>query len=630
MKNLTVRIAKLVGTPSASSWSQIHTFFPEDPQKLQKRGNFLVVLTFSGMGDGIEAVALGREILSRLHEEYYGEIETVALAKLTKAVETVILEFSKENRTLEIIAGAILSDVLYLAISGQGEAWVKRDGFFQQVLVGSKQGVENASGFIKPGDILIFGTDSLFKLLPQGVLRAALENEDPEQIVETIAPLIWGKEQTSQVASLIGQVEEGLEPVGQEKGELIPPEKEEVKPAKRGVEMIKRIFFAGRDRLTTLSLGQIRLGSSSEGRTKRMVLSVALLLIPLLMLSLVIGMKKRGEQQTLTRYQSLYQQARQFFEESKSLITLNPVRARELFLRSKQIIVQLEGLKIEKGKTEELKKSAEEMTSQVIKEHKLVDIPLFFDLELIRENGKGERLSLSGKNLLVLDGKENRIYAIDIERKSGEVVAGKDLPLNSSFIASFKDLVYVFGKEGIYQVNLKNKKVETVIKNDSEWQKIVALGAFSGNLYLLDQGKKTIWRYRVGEGSFSARQSWTKEGVLPDLGEAISMAIDGSIWVSNKNGKILKLTQGGQETFRITGLEKSLAGSTVINTNDESKNLYLLDRENKRMVLLSKTGEFQGQYLWDGFSGISDFVVLEKSRKIFLLSGNKILEMDLQ
>ena len=69
----TVETAKIVGSPADGFWSQIHTFFPQDDLKKEKRGILLAVLVVSGVEEGIEAVAQGREILGRLHEEYYGD-----------------------------------------------------------------------------------------------------------------------------------------------------------------------------------------------------------------------------------------------------------------------------------------------------------------------------------------------------------------------------------------------------------------------------------------------------------------------------------------------------------------------------------------------------------------------------
>jgi len=47
-------------------------------------------------------------------------------------------------------------------------------------------------------------------------------------------------------------------------------------------------------------------------------------------------------------------------------------------------------------------------------------------------------------------------------------------------------------------------------------------------------------------------------------------------------------------------------------------------------LVSSKSGDYQGQYIWEGLSGITDFVVTETDKKIFLLQENKILTIELK
>ena len=164
MQNFSVQAAKIVGTPSQKTWSQVHTFFPEDSLKKEKRGILLAVLSFAGIGEGIEALSVGREILLRLHEEYYGQTEVPVLEQLRKAVGRVCQEFAQEEQKLEICAGVLLGDVLYLAISGGGQVWLKRQDALGRVLEGNGE-VVDGSGLLEEGDVLVLGTSSFFGAL---------------------------------------------------------------------------------------------------------------------------------------------------------------------------------------------------------------------------------------------------------------------------------------------------------------------------------------------------------------------------------------------------------------------------------------------------------------------------------
>jgi len=623
MENLTLRIAKIVGTPTANSWSQVHTFFPEESEKKERRGIFLGVLSFSGGGEGVEAVSFGREILSRLHEEYFGELETPAMEKLSQAVSKVASEFSKEGQNLEVVAAALLKNVLYLACSGSGQVWVKRGGALQKVLEG-KEEIETASGILKEDDFIVLGTSAFFALLPEGILRAALESGSPDEAVEVLAPVIHGKDKQSlllrnkdsQAAALICQFQEEISS---------QPEVQEKK--KKNFEKIFSFFSPVFQKFKTLRLGKIYIrDKGEETKKKKVALTLAIILIFLLGASIFFGKGKKESSERERQYNLIFSEARASLEEGKALVSLNPSSARELIFKSQEKLSELEDLKIQTQKTSQLRQEVEEALFLVSKEHKLSEVPTFLDLALFRQGGRGEDLSLFEKFLAVLDPRENILFWVDISQKSGEILAGGENLSGSKKVSSYGDYVYVLDEEGIVRVGVKNKKTEVVIEPD--WKEAKLLSAFAGNLYLLDN--KGIWRYQATEVGFSEKQKWFGEGVSADLSEVVSMAIDGSIWLLRQDGKILKFSQGSPEAFGVAGLDKPFSSPSVIYTDSEAENLYILDKGNSRIVVLTKGGEYQGQYIWEGIKEASDMVVSEKEEKIFLLSGEKIYKIDIK
>ena len=99
MREILLETAKIVGTATESSWSQVHTFFPADIEKQERRGRLLAVLSLRGLKEGLEAVAAGREIIARLHEEYYGNLTGSAFSRLKTAVKKVAAEIGKRAVT---------------------------------------------------------------------------------------------------------------------------------------------------------------------------------------------------------------------------------------------------------------------------------------------------------------------------------------------------------------------------------------------------------------------------------------------------------------------------------------------------------------------------------------------------
>jgi hypothetical protein len=165
-----------------------------------------------------------------------------------------------------------------------------------------------------------------------------------------------------------------------------------------------------------------------------------------------------------------------------------------------------------------------------------------------------------------------------------------------------------------------------VVKKDKDWQEAVDLGTFAGNLYLLD--KKMIWVYPGGEAGFGSKRAWLKNPA--DFSDALGMAIDGAIWVLKKDGSIEKYLRGEKDAFGIAGLDKGFLEPVAFYTSPEEEHLYILDKGNSRIVVLNKNGEYYSQYKSPQISDTQSLVVWEKEKKIFLLSGSKIYQIELQ
>ena len=186
----------------------------------------------------------------------------------------------------------------------------------------------------------------------------------------------------------------------------------------------------------------------------------------------------------------------------------------------------------------------------------------------------------------------------------------------------------------------EEKTVQAVIPKNPEWGDIASLVAYGGNQYLLDTQKGRIWKYVVTDSQtatqsagaqwgFTTMREYLNPDTLPDFSGATNMAIDGSVWVGTKTGKILKFTQGREDTFVPKGVEPAFGSTLLVYTSDEVKNLYILDSDNKRIVVLEKDGTYLAQYTWTDIVPI-ELVVSEELKKIFLLSDGKLYAITLK
>jgi len=191
-----LKIAKVIGTPNGFAWSQVHDFQVEG-EKLAKRGRLLVVLSLGEIGGGVEALSAGREVLSRINEEYYGNLEGTPFGRIKETLE----KLTQEVKNLQLLAGVFYQGVGYFGILGGGKVVLKRNFRIQTILGENSQRdqektkapkIQVASGFVQEGDVFLLGSERFFEVVAEGTWRAILGEEEPEEMVEILAPIVAG------------------------------------------------------------------------------------------------------------------------------------------------------------------------------------------------------------------------------------------------------------------------------------------------------------------------------------------------------------------------------------------------------------------------------------------------------
>ncbi len=640
MKKFLLETAKIVGTATEEAWSQVHTFSPTEKEKLAKRGQFLAVISLSELTEG-EVVAAGREIISRLHEEYYGGLEEKAINQLEKALKQV-LEETKEEAALEVEAAALIGETIYFAIAGKGKVLVQRKGKIATILSGKEAEVEVASGRVTSGDVFLLGSQKFFSFLAEGAIKAALSVDSANEAAESLVPMIHGRKEDGQAAAVVLK----LESLAEEEPKAILPQEEkpsEEKPTferqrfkfgirqqltgllNRGVGLGQLLFFKVGKRLKRRAIYLAKEDKEKE-RPKKTLMSVAAILLILLVVSVVLGARQRSRHQEGGDQAAILKQAQIKKEEGDALIDLNPIRARQLLLEARDLINEISDEEATQA-VFDFQEELEQSLSLVMREHE-VEPTSFFDLVFIKDGAKGDDLAISGGEIVIFDKEKKTIYSLEIATKKSAILAGGESLTDGQHVAVFLPKIYLLTDRGILEFDKETKREKLVIEADEEWGEIIDFRAFGGNLYLLDKNGE-VWKYPGIEGGFGAYRRWLK-GEEPDFSDAVAMSIDGSVWVLKSNGTIFKFTQGGRDPFAISGLDQPLSNPIALFTDDDQERLYIVDKGNSRVVVVDKSGEYHSQYLWQGMGDVVGLVASEEEKKILLLSGNQIFVIEIK
>ena len=627
-----VNTSRVVGSLSESGGSWVHFYSPREAEKREKRGALLAVLSLERKTDGGEMAELGKEMVTRLHEEYFGEIQADAFECLRTAVETVGRE-AEERFECNLVAGAVVGQTLYLVRYGLGRVWLQRQGKLAEVL----QGGRRASGYLQANDTVCLGTEPFFTPLSEGGLKAALEMAIPEEAAEALVPTVqnyWqerGGNEESLVAGLIVRIAD--EPAVPETAETEAAVEEENEGAEKESPVFRRSVLADyRSRFwlwLRINWGRWRIPLLKRGFEPRFGgIPVALAILLLLIALGWAGSILRQEKAVGMRYETLLREAQSKKEEGEGLVSLNSQKAKESLLEAQKLAEEAEtvvGEEEEKTALAAFREQLEAVLGKVVKEYQ-VEGKLFFDLELVKAGAVGEYLALGEGKLLVLDKKQGAVYQLGIADKKWKILAG------GGFVSEARGLA-VGADGGAWIVTDK-----AIFSNNKEvfgqtGEKITAAAEYDGSLYLVDEtagetnSQGEIWKVGLAGGE-AGRQGWLKEEV--DLTGTAGMAIDGMVWVVGKTVGVSRLARGQKTVFALTGLERPIGEAGAVFSNEETENLYLLDRGAGRVLVFSKEGEYRREYGWEELKKATGLVALEKEGRIMVLAGSKIYEIGLR
>lgn len=542
-------------------------------------------------GDG-RARDWGVKVLSRFSKE------TAITPKSLKATQDIVIK-AMEEKVVSLILLVPVGAILYIVMLGQGKVLLKRGGHLAMLM--DQPGA--ISGEVREGDTLIFMSRSVVGSLFHEEINTLFDHLEARVVAENMTFILHKHEAGTGGAALIFQVK-GLTPV----------ESEEPTSLRASVT---------KERLRWVSV-----------IWRRPIVPVTAILVLIFIVSVVLGIAKQKGQKVEAHVARVLTEAQHALDEGVALLELNPVKGRERLSVARDALspfTQTLAPSSAEGKAvAKLYKDVSDQLTIAMQIHR-VEPALFYDLSLLKAQATISALGQNSDSLALLDSRGPTVALLTLSAKKGEIIAGGQSYKGASLLTMHGDSGYVLVDEGIHQVSIREKKTTVeVVRKDAQWGSIVSLVSYGGNLYLLDTGNSRIWKYIAAEKGFSEIHEYLNPDTLLDLSQATGMAVDGGVWVGTKDGKILRFIQGREETFAPRGVDPGLGKMLVVATTEDDKNLYVLDSDNKRVVVLDKDGVYLAQYVWTGNLVPTQLVVSEKLKLILLLADGKLYSMELK
>lgn len=559
-----------------------------------------------------DAFTKGRQALSEL-ADFYFESDGTPSEKLNATQDEAIKKFAETEH--DLITAAISGKVLYFIAIGEVEVFLKRENKLSS-LFSTGSSSQLISGFLEEGDRVFFATINLTNFLREDLsqqLNISLAVFEEEVADKIAAAGLEGNGSAGLLIEVEKEIEVESSVIENLDQEQISPQGPILQPSK----IKERTLFIFSKFLSFIP---------KSGRGK-LILAVAILVL----LSAGIGLKVKSSRDKVGQIQfnQSLQSAKDDFNAAKGLASLNPTEAKSKLNLAKDQVNKALSLKPKDSEAQNLKKEIDQNSGSILQQSTVSDFPVFLDLDLIKKNFRSSQMSLSAGKILLLDPAVKTLVVLDIARKSNQILAGEEKLGDAKFASLNGGLAFVYSKDkGILKVDTTNQKLTTISKKDSDWGQMSDIYGFAGNIYALDNGQ--IWKYLPTSDGYSDKREYLTKATKVDFAGSLRMQIESSVYVLKNGGEILRFTKGEKDNFGLAGLDKGIKNPKSIFTSSDTDNLYVLDSGNSRLLVLTKTGSYKGQYSGEKFATATDLVVDEIGKKVYLLDGSKIYTVDLK
>lgn len=594
MPTASLSFAKIVATPTVSTWSQAYN-----------AGGLFIALSLTTEDEQLqeELTVIGKKILDTIEAEYFG-LEKKDLTSIQEVIDESVAKLDPLI-TPSLSLTSIKDNILYGFLIGNGRLTLKRGektGVILENTDDSKELVtKSASGYLENDDIILIQTAQFANTVPAKVLLPALDYALPSDIAETITPFVHGKTDGGATAIVlcykgfahdpldeIASIDDTLDapsprdvPTPVVSQAIMPDENETNEPRSRTpiTSTIRSLISKIQQRLPVMN------------RQKKLILAATLLLLGMLILSIFFIQSSTKSSKAHLLFEQIYNAAKKNYDEGEGILSLNKSLARDGY----------EAAKTELDKAAGAFKAGSE-------EQKKID----------------ELSQLVNKRLTELEG-TNKVSAKEVSGEDSPSLQA--LAKDSALIASVldEDTVYTISAKAITKISGNGDKKE-LLKNDSTWSNPVSLGTFSGNIYVMDIKEGLL---KFVPTSTSYEQSTYFKGDAPVLKDAVSMAIDASIYILFSDGTVQRYTRGTKDNFALTDLPKNVTKPTALFTSADVSNLYILDTGSGSLLKFDKSGNFQSQYQANVLKNARAFIISKDEKSAFVLSGSKIYQINL-
>ena len=366
-------------------------------------------------------------------------------------------------------------------------------------------------------------------------------------------------------------------------------------------------------------------GMKVHGPKKRKTIKI-IIIICLLALIASIGFKKlnlKKEDQTQTAQQYADQIAQKENQIDSYLLYNDEKSAKEILAELKILMEQItEPIKTKIVGFDQLLTTYNSQRDKLEKVNTVASQPEWFNFP----NLKPENIIISGNKLLAADSDSKTIIQIDLNTKaSSSLPLAEASNLNISARSQNGNAYYSDGQK-IWKLTNGQISTTTIALNGE----LSAMDTYNNKLYVLNKSQNQVYRYALDNtNTWTGGETRIKDSA--NFANVVSWSIDnsttqGAIFFLQNDGQVLKYFNGVKQEFTLAKVEPALSQGQKILV---AKNIYLLDKANRRLLIFNKDGQFIKQLQSEQFSDLVDFAIDGTEKNAYLLNGSTIYQIKL-
>ena len=506
------------------------------------------------------------------------------------------------------------------------------------------------SGKLTENDLILVLTKEIFEFFQGQNLLNEIAKIIPFDTKELKEIFNHNKEQLLKISGICLVIVLTKEALAKKRETILPqPEKFSLKQAFSPVaNYFKKLIKKPKLKLPKLKLPKIifpKVTIPKPKLTKNQIIILALIFF----LALGFLIAQREEKQRLENYQSALKEIQDKVGRAESFLILkevNPQAAKEANLLLKESWEKISPLSKESAILPKnfssqvflLKDKISESLCQLNKLKIIEEPELLFEFKPEEFKGPAEAggwwVGWSPQKMVIFDNElyffspySQNLFKVN---KKGE---GQLIRVEKKFnlAAPLADSILFFSKlnQRPVLVILKSGQFNETISLETPYSdfNFNDLSSYRSHLYFLDKKSGEITKYPyLNNLKWDSPQLWlapqTKKAI-----EAKSIAIDGSIWILNKDNSIVRYYGGWPQETLTLDLFPYPKDFSKIFASPYLPYLYLLEPVQKRIIIFSKTGQVVKQFQSQKFDNLLDFAVSKDGKIIWLLNGLKVYQI---